>query len=206
MKDFINGYDLDNQSIKEYVDYWLKNSFFNIYNRLMCFIIIILGLILLVISWIFNLQVTFMVIGGIDIFSSLLVLIVYKVKLRKIYDTMKTRIKILASDINYIQNEFHGDKCVVNSNLENKKNTIPLSLIKDRYESKNYYIIIFEGQIAVQVSKNGFQLGTFEEFKKYIKKYPKKKKIRPLILSFCFIILILMTIKYLYLIFKMPMI
>lgn len=202
MNNFVNIFKIDDAYIREYATCWTRHILYNFYNRILCFCLLIFGFILIFVPIRFSLGFDFVIMGAFDFFIGLILLINYFIYIRKTIKTIKARTMILAKDICEVQNEINGISCIANSNLEDKKHEILLSFIIDHFESKNFYFLIFFGEIVVSFKKNGFILGNFNEFKNFIKVYPKKKKIRPIILGICLTVLILISLKKLFLLYK----
>lgn len=198
MNSFINQYRVDETYLKEYSTAWLRRSFFNPYSMVISVMLILTGAALAILSVIFHLESAYVLLGVTDVFLVALLLIKYNMSRNKMIEVNKARIDIVFKDVYDIQNEFNEEECIANSNYETKTYTIPMSLVKDHYESKNYYFVIFNGEIFVTLCKTGFKAGTFEGFREYIEKYPKQKRFRAFTIGFCLTMLLLMTVRHLY--------
>lgn len=150
----------------------------------------------------FNLSVGFIFIGVIDIFSGFIVFLKYYISLKRGIKTYKDRINLISQTTNMSQIEFYDSECIINSNDDVRKKEIPLSLIEDHYESKNYYFVVFSGKVIISLYKDGFELGTYTDFKKFINNYPKSKNILVIVLGICLSILLLLSLYFLYEIIK----
>ena len=202
MKDFVNIFEINDEFIKEYASARLNRKIFNIYNKILCVLLIIIGLILIFVPIKYSIGPDIIIIGISDIIVSLMLSISYLINIKKYTNTMKSRIEILGKDIKEVKNEIHDNICITSSNIEDRSHEILLSFLYDHFESNNYYFLIFTGDILVTFKKNGFLVGNFNEFKNFLSKYPKKKSKRALILGICLTLLILINLKYLSTLYK----
>ena len=202
MKDFVNIFEINDEFIKEYASARLNRKIFNAYNRILCVLLIIFGLILIIIPIKYSIDPNLILIGISDIIVSLILFISYVINIKKYTNTMKARIEILGKNIKEVKNEIHDNLCITTNNIKDRSYEILLSFLDDHFESKNYYFLIFSGDILVTFKKNGFIKGDYIEFEKFLDKYPKKKNTRALILGVCLTLLILINIKYLINLYK----
>ncbi|KWZ98910.1 hypothetical protein HMPREF3224_00438 [Anaerococcus hydrogenalis] len=202
MKDFVNIFEISDEFIKEYAVAWLNRKIFNLYNRILCVLLIIFGLILIIVPIKYSIGPDLIFIGISDIIVSLMLSISYLINIKKYTNTMKSRIEILGKNIREVKNEIHDNLRITTNNIKDRSHEILLSFLDDHFESKNYYFLIFTGDILVTFKKNGFIVGNFNEFKNFLSKYPKKKSKRALILGICLTILILINLKYLSTLYK----
>lgn len=202
MKDFVNIFEISDEFIKEYAVAWLNRKIFNLYNRILCVLLIIFGLILIIVPIKYSIGLDPIIIGISDIIVSLMLSISYLINIKKYTNTMKSRIEILGKNIREVKNEIHDNLCITTNIIKDRSHEILLSFLDDHFESKNYYFLIFTGDILVTFKKNGFIVGNFNEFKNSLSKYPKKKGKRALILGICLTLLILINLKYLSTLYK----
>ncbi|WP_236785305.1 hypothetical protein [Anaerococcus ihuae] len=202
MKDFINIFEINDEFIKEYASARLNRKIFNAYNRILCVLLIIFGLILIIFPIKYSIGPDLMFIGISDIIVSLILFIGYVINFKKYTSTMKARIEILGKNIKEVKNEIHDNLCITTNNIKDRSYEILLSFLDDHFESKNYYFLIFSGDILVTFKKNGFIKGDYIEFENFLAKYPKKKNTRALILGVCLTLLILINLKYLINLYK----
>lgn len=202
MSDFVNVFEINNEFIKEFATAWLNRKIFNLYNRILCVLLLIFGLILIIFPIKYSIGPDLILIGIFNIIVSLILIISYLINIRKYTNTLKSRIEILVKDIKEVKNEIHDNICITTSNIEDRSHEILLSFLDDHFESKNYYFLIFTGNILVTFKKNGFIVGNFNEFKNFLSKYPKKKNSRAFILGICLTILVLLNLKYLFTLYK----
>lgn len=202
MKDFVNIFEISDEFIKEYAVTWLNRKIFNLYNRILSVLLIIFGLILIIVPIKYSIGPDLIFIGISDIIVSLMLLLSYLINIKKYTNTMKSRIEILGKNIREVKNEIHDNLCITTNNIKDRSHEILLSFLDDHFESKNYYFLIFTGDILVTFKKNGFIVGNFNEFKNFLSKYPKKKGKRALILGICLTLLILINLKYLSTLYK----
>lgn len=206
MKDFINIFDINDEFIKEYASARLNRKIFNTYNRILCVLLIIIGLILIVVPIKYSIGPDLILIGIFNIIVSLILIISYLINIRKYTNTLKARIEILGKNIKEVKNEIHDNLCITSNNIKDRSHEILLSFLDDHFESKNYYFLIFRGDILVTFKKNGFIVGDNKEFETFLSKYPKKKNTRAIILGVCLTILILINLKYLLDLYKIYLI
>lgn len=164
MKDFINIFEINDEFIKEYASARLNRKIFNAYNRILCVLLIIFGLILIIFPIKYSIGPDLIFIGISDIIVSLMLLISYVINFKKYTNTMKSRIEILGKNIREVKNEIHDNLCITTNNIKDRSHEILLSFLEDHFESKNYYFLIFTGDILVNFKKNGFIVGNFNEF------------------------------------------
>lgn len=206
MKDFVNIFEINDEFIKEYASARLNRKIFNLYNKILCVLFIIIGLILIFVPIKYSIGPDLIIIGISDIIVSMILFISYLINIKKYTNTMKARIEILGKNIKEVKNEIHDDLCITSNNIKDRSHEILLSFLDDHFDSKNYYFLIFRGDILVTFKKNGFIKGDYNEFENFLNKYPKKRSIRAIILGVCLTILILINIKFLFDLYKIYLI
>lgn len=193
MEKFVNEYKIDKNFLDEFVKNWLKNLIFKPLNYILSVLIIVSGILITMFSMAHKLDRKYNFMGFLFIMVGIIYIISYHLSFKRIRKLYKSRMDILCKEGKVLQNEFNSNECIVNSNDEAKKQNIPLSLIKGRFSSDNYYFVVFEGAIVVSLQKNGFISGTFEEFKAFIEKFPVKKNIIPIFITVSQLILVILS-------------
>lgn len=84
MKDFVNIFEISDEFIKEYAVAWLNRKIFNLYNRILCVLLIIFGLILIIVPIKYSIGPDLIFIGISDIIVSLMLSISYLINLKNI--------------------------------------------------------------------------------------------------------------------------
>ncbi|MDO5027118.1 MAG: hypothetical protein Q4E50_04740 [Tissierellia bacterium] len=198
MNNFINRHKLDENYFKEFASSFMKASMFNLYNRIVGGAVLVLSILLIIVSLRFDLLFENVLLGGIGIVFYLLLVAKYFLGTKRLVKVNQQRKEILFGHKDYVQSEIKDKKCILNSEDMEDRKPIKLSLIRDHYESKNFYFLVFEGRIVVAFAKDGFIKGTFEDFKNYIKTYPRMKSVRSMIFSISLTIIFLSILYYLY--------
>ncbi|WP_058270287.1 YcxB family protein [Olsenella massiliensis] len=187
MGTFRNEYAVDEDAIKEYASSWLRRAYFSAYNRSLCVVLTLLGALSVVcaLTSLSGQRHMLLNLGGLDLLLGAALLAMWRIRLREVVKVTQARVKLVHKDDRVARYEFHDDACVITAKDGAKTQTLPLSSIRDRYESERFYFVVFDGAIIVQLSKTGFTLGTFEDFKARIEAYPAKRPLRARVVGLC---------------------
>lgn len=176
MSKFVNINKQDDHFIKEYALSWTRRYSLPLYNQIMVIAIFIIGCLLLR----FGIDSSVLYIGLFSVFVAVAVAIITCINVRTMVKTTKVRKQVYSAKEEY-RTEFTDENCIINGKDKEHIIEIPLSTIKDHWESRNYYYVLFPGMVVAAVSKAGFMVGSSEEFKDFIEKFPKSRGKRVII-------------------------
>ncbi|OFK24334.1 YcxB family protein [Olsenella sp. HMSC062G07] len=205
MGTFRNEYAVDEDAIREYASSWLRHAYFSSYSRALCVILTLLGALFVACALTFPLRQSYMTLGVLDLLLCASMFAMWRIRLKEAVKVTQVRIKLLRKDDRVARYEFHDDACVIAAQDGAKTQTLPLSSIKDRYESERFYFVVFDGAIVVQLSKTGFTSGTFEDFKACIEAYPARRPLRARVVGLCLTCIAAANIYMLFEAFRPPL-
>ncbi|MCH3947500.1 MAG: hypothetical protein LKE43_01545 [Olsenella sp.] len=70
---------------------------------------------------------------------------------------------------------------MVNGNDKEHRLEIPLASIKDHWESRNYFYVLFPGMVVAALSKTGFTVGSPDQFRNFIGRFPRSRGTRAVV-------------------------
>lgn len=172
MKEFINVTDITDDYFEEFTKAYLMKTRYPVFTRVMLIIGFFLGLVFLVThyaSW-------YIAIGLISIVLPVVAGITYMSLKKRMIQVNKDRLKSMNIDYSGKSEKITiTDASIKATALSGKELNLPLKSIKNHFESRNYFILIFDTGSLLCLSKTGFEEGTAQEFATFISTFPKKK-------------------------------
>jgi len=178
MDDFENSFTTGDQFIKEYSNSWMWHRQMPWYIRIELVTLLVLGILMMR----FSLSHSDSLYGLCYIVFSVAVPVIIVINARsaiKIYQQRNTILKLTEE----CHTAIHNDECVVYAKKDKDNPRFPLSAVIDHFESKNYFYLIFTGMLMLPFSKNGFTVGTSDQFRSMMKGLPKKKNTRIIVIG-----------------------
>lgn len=176
MSKFVNTNKQDDNFTREYALSWTRRHSLPLYNQIMIIAIFIIGCLLLR----FGIDSSALYIGFFSVILAVAVVVITCINVRTMVKTTKVRNQFYSAKEEY-RTEFTDENCIINRNDKEHILEIPLSTIKDHWESRSYYYVLFQGMVVAALSKAGFMVGSSDEFGDFIRKFPKNRGKRVII-------------------------
>jgi hypothetical protein len=173
---FVNTTMLDDALIKEYASSWIRRRLLPPYNLMMVIALFIIGCLLLR----YGIDLSVLHIGFLSLMVAIAVAIITCINLHIMVKTAKDRNRLFPAGKGR-QTEFTDENCVVNGNDKEHRLEIPLSSIKDHWESRNYFYVLFPGMVVAALSKSGFSVGSPDQFRDFIVRFPRSRGARAVV-------------------------
>lgn len=185
MGDFENSFTADDKFVKEYSNAWMWHRQMPLFIRIELAAVFILGVLMMR----FSLSSTDSMLALLCIVVSVMVPVVVVINTRTAVRISRDRNNLLKAS-GTCHTAIHNDSCVVYGKEGKELQTFPLSAVIDRYESRNYFYLVFSGMLVLPFSKIGFTAGNADQFRARMKGMPKKKNTRVITVAIVLVIVI----------------
>lgn len=178
---FVCDYRLDENVMREYMRAAQHQSVFPRLNLILLIVSVVLSVFVLIFQT-DPVQVFF----GIFILAAFgIILIRMPLTYRRWLKTMRERLNSSGVAPNDVTRAFISDtECVLRSLRRQDVSTLRMDAVKDHYESRDRFFVIFEGNIFLALEKAGFLQGTPDQFRVFLSGYPRRKNRKPIIMFF----------------------